>query len=210
MAGALVDRPCAEFVRAVAARTPTPGGGGVAALAGALGVALGAMAGEYTLGKPRYAAVEQDVRAAVARAGELAEALLGLVDADAEAFGPLSRAYAIPRDDPSRAEAVERATVEAMAVPRRVLGLACEAVPVLEELAEKGTRMLRSDVGCAAALVRAALECAALNVYANTSGLSDRELAARVEAETADAAAAFSARAQAVADDVAHGLRGGC
>lgn len=206
----LADMGCAQLVRSIAARTPTPGGGAAAALAGALGAALGAMMGEYTLGKRRYADVEDDVRAAVARLGELSEGLLALMDADAEAFEPLSRAYAIPKGDPARAEALERATVGAMGVPRRVLALCCEAVPVLEELAEKGTRMLLSDVGCAAALVRAALECAALNVYANTSGLGDRALAAEAEAEASSRLAEFAGRAQAVADGVAASLSGGC
>ena len=91
----LTQRSCADFTELQAAKTSVPGGG-VAALAGALGAALCAMAGNFTVGKPRYASVEADVRSLLDRTEVLRLRFLELVDEDAAAFAPLARAYAIP------------------------------------------------------------------------------------------------------------------
>ena len=96
------EQSCGAFLDALASKAPVPGGGGASALAGALGAALCTMVGNYTVGKQKYAAVEEDVKALMARAEDLRARLLGLVDTDAAAFEPLSRAYAIPKEDPSR------------------------------------------------------------------------------------------------------------
>lgn len=95
------EQSCGAFLDALASKAPVPGGGGASALAGALGAALCTMVGNYTVGKQKYAAVEEDVKALMARAEDLRARLLGLVDTDAAAFEPLSRAYAIPKEDPS-------------------------------------------------------------------------------------------------------------
>ncbi|MDR2664773.1 MAG: cyclodeaminase/cyclohydrolase family protein, partial [Oscillospiraceae bacterium] len=92
-----------EFANALASSSPTPGGGGAAALAGALGVALGSMVGSLTLGKKKYADVQGDIERIMESAAALRGELLALIDGDAAAFEPLSRAYGIPKDDPSRA-----------------------------------------------------------------------------------------------------------
>lgn len=91
----LTQRSCADFTELQAAKTSVPGGG-VAALAEALGAALCAMAGNFTVGKPRYASVEADVRSLLDRTEVLRLRFLELVDEDAAAFAPLARAYAIP------------------------------------------------------------------------------------------------------------------
>ena len=98
------EQSCGAFLDALASKAPVPGGGGASALAGALGAALCTMVGNYTVGKQKYAAVEEDVKALMARAEDLRARLLGLVDTDAAAFEPLSRAYAIPKEDPSRGD----------------------------------------------------------------------------------------------------------
>ena len=89
-------KSCREFVDALASDAPTPGGGGVAALIGALGTALGNMVGALTVGKKKYVDVEDDIRALMARCGALQGQLLDQVRADAEVFLPLARAYGIP------------------------------------------------------------------------------------------------------------------
>ena len=94
----LTAQTCTEFLDALASKAPVPGGGGASALVGAVGVALGNMVGNLTVGKKKYASVEADVIALNQKAGALRRRLADLVAADAEAFEPLSRAYGLPRE----------------------------------------------------------------------------------------------------------------
>ena len=204
----LTEQSLAEFTEALAGHSAVPGGGGAAALTGALGVALGAMAGNFTLANEKYADVAEDMEALLARAETLRLRLLELVEADAKAFAPLSRAYAMAKDDPDRAEVLEEATLGACDAPMEMLSRCCEAAGLLEELEQKGSRMLLSDVGCAALLCRAAMECAALNVYVNTRTLRDRDTAQEMEEEVDTMLIAFLPRLDAVAASVARTLRG--
>lgn len=178
-----IEKSCAAFTEALASRESVPGGGGAAALVGALAVALCSMVGNFTVGKKKYAAVEEDVKALLVRGEGLQRRLLELVDADAQAFAPLAKAYAIPSDDPARGEILEAATQNACMAPVEMVRGCAEATGLLAEMLEKGSRMLVSDVGCGALLCKAAMESAAMNVFINTKGLKDRELAARIERE---------------------------
>src|SRR5574344_1100965 len=109
----LIDHTCREFAALLAAKIPVPGGGGASALVGALGSALGSMAGNMTLGRKKYAAVEADILTLLEQGEAIQKRLLELVDADAAAFAPLSKAYAIPKDDPTRETVLEEATKRA-------------------------------------------------------------------------------------------------
>ena len=80
------NQTCGAFLDALASKAPTPGGGGASALVGALGTALCTMVGNYTVGKKKYAGVEEDVKALMAKAEDIRAMLLALVDADAAAF----------------------------------------------------------------------------------------------------------------------------
>lgn len=171
------QQPCGAFLDALASKSPAPGGGGASALAGALGAALATMVGNYTVGKKKYADVEADVKRLMARAEELRVRLLAQVDADAAAFEPLSRAYAIPKDAPGRAETMEKCLRDAAAVPMEILRLCCEALELHRELLDKGSVMVLSDVGTGAALCAGALQGAALNVKVNTKLMADRTFA---------------------------------
>lgn len=195
----LVQIPCAEFVESLAAREPVPGGGGAAAMAGALGAALGAMVGNYTTGKRAYAAVEDDVRRMLDELLDVRMRLVALVDEDAEAFFPLSRAYALPKDDPAREATLEECTKWACSAPLEMMRQCCRAIDLLQEMGDKGSRMLRSDVGCGALLCRAALEAASLNVFVNTRTLRDRAFAEHTEAECDAMLATYVPRAEACA-----------
>ena len=172
-----------DFAERLAAREPVPGGGGAAALVGALGAALASMVANYTVGKPRYAAVEADVRLALAQAERIRHWLLVLVDEDARAYGLVSAAYALPREDPARTDAVEAALHEAALPPYRTMVSCARALMALEELGQKGSRMLLSDVACGAHLCRAAMEASSVNVYVNTASMRDRVRAAELERE---------------------------
>lgn len=171
-----------ELVRVLASAEPVPGGGGAAALVGALGVALGNMVAALTLGKPKYAEVEVAVAALRQRGEALQGRLLEQMNADAEGFRPLAAAYRLPKTDSARAEVLEQATLRACGAPMEVMELLAAAVPVIEQLAEKGSRMAVSDAGCAAAAVRAAMEMAYLNLLINTRSLRGREQAEALDA----------------------------
>lgn len=203
----MMERSFPDFVHVLAAKEPVPGGGGAAALVGALGVALCSMVGNYTTGKKAYAAVEDDVQRMMAQAESVRNRLLDLIREDAEAFLPLSRAYAIPKDDPSRTQTLEEATKRACAAPLEMMRQVCEAIDLLVEMGEKGSRMLLSDVGCGLYLCRAALEAASLNVYVNTKALEDRAFATATEEEVNDMLGTYVQRAETCAAMVRDRIR---
>ena len=207
MADRLTDRSCTDFAAVLAAKESVPGGGGAAALVGALAAALCSMVGNFTTGKKTYAAVEDDVQRMLAEGEEVRQALIDLVAADAEAFYPLSQAYAIPRDDPKRAEVLEAATKNACAAPVEMMRQICRAIELLEEMGQKGSKMLVSDVGCGALLCRAALEAASMNVFVNTKTLKDQAFAEQTEAECDAMLQEYAPRAEACASSVMGRIR---
>ena len=176
-------KPCNEFVTVLASAAPVPGGGGAAALVGAVGTALGNMVGSLTVGKKKYAAVEEEIVALKAKCDALQTELLAQIAADAEVFEPLSKAYGIPKDDPNRAEILEAATIKACTVPVRIMELCCESLEAIAVFAAKGSRLAVSDAGCGAVCVKAALQAASLNVFINTKTLKNRELAEELNAK---------------------------
>lgn len=173
----LVDMTVGEFVAKLASAAPTPGGGGTAALCGALGTALGAMVGFLTVGKAKYAAVEPEIKELIEKSERIRARLVELVDGDAEAFAPLAAAYALPKDMPGRNETMEKCLREAAAVPMEILELSGEAAELMRGFADMGSTLAISDAGCAAALCRSAMCAAALNVRVNTKLMRDREYA---------------------------------
>ena len=172
-----------KFLETLASSAPTPGGGGAAALCGAVGVALGNMVGNLTLGKKKYAEVQEDIAALNAKAESLREDFLALIDADAEAFEPLSKAYGIPKDEPARGEVMEAALLAAVQPPLEIMRKCVKALELIADYAAKGSALAISDAGCAAAITRAACEAAALNVFVNTKPMRDREKAGEINRE---------------------------
>lgn len=126
--------------------------------------------------------------------------------ADAEGFVPLARAYGIPKDDPNRAETLERATVTACQAPMRIMELCCDSLNVIAVMAEKGSRLAVSDAGCAAALVKAALQAASLNVFINTKTLRDRALAQEMNEKCLDMLERYGALADQIFNHVKDGF----
>ena len=97
----MTTKSCREFVTVLASNEPAPGGGGASALVAALGTALGNMVGSLTVGKKKYADVEEEIKALMKECDDLQTQLLDQVPADAEGFVPLAKAYGIPKDDPT-------------------------------------------------------------------------------------------------------------
>ena len=178
-----MERQIDSFLAELASKAPTPGGGGAAALCGAVGIALGNMVGNLTLGKKKYAEVQEDIAALNAKAEALRADFLALIDADADAFEPLSRAYSIPKDDPTRGEVMEAALLAAVQPPLEIMRKCVKALELIAEYAAKGSALAISDAGCAAAITRAACEAAALNVFVNTKPMRDREKAGEINRE---------------------------
>ena len=157
---------CTEFVEVLASKAPVPGGGGASALVGAVGTALGNMVGSLTVGKKKYADVEDEMYELKAKCDQLQKDFLRLIERDAEVFEPLSKAYGMPKE--TEEEKAEKARVmeivlkDACSVPMEIMEKCCEAI---------------SDAGVGAAFCKAALQGASLNVYINTKSMADREYA---------------------------------
>lgn len=174
---------CRRFVEVLASNAPAPGGGGAAALVGAVGTALGNMVGSLTVGKKKYADVEEEILALKAKCDALQKELLDQVEADEINFVPLAKAYGIPKDDPDRDRIMEEATMVACSTPVRIMELCCEAMEAIAVFAEKGSRLAVSDAGCGAVCVKAALQAASLNVFINTKTLRNRQAAEELNAK---------------------------
>ncbi len=195
-----------DFVEALASAEPVPGGGGAAALAGAVGTALSHMVGQLTVGKKKYAAVEEELRGLMDRCALLQGELLDQVMKDAEGFAPLARAYGLPKEDPDRARVLEEATRTACTAPLRIMELACEAIGIARVFAEKGSALAVSDAGCSAAILRGALEAASLNVLINTKALKDRDAAASLNDRCLELLRSGSAEAEDIFSRVKEGF----
>lgn len=195
-----------KFLETLASSAPTPGGGGAAALCGALAIALGNMVGNLTLGKKKYADVQEDIAALNEKAETLRKDFVALIDADAEAFKPLSEAYGIPKDDPMRADVMESALLKAVQPPMEIMRKCVKALEVISEYATKGSALAISDAGCAAALARAAADAAALNVRINTKSMTDHKVANHLNVEANSLVMHCNLVAEEIYDTVYGGL----
>lgn len=175
------DRIVGEWIDVLASKAPVPGGGGASALGGALGAALGQMVANLTVGKKRYADVEEKMQESLAGLQGLLQELLELADKDAQVFAPLAEAYAMPsgteQQKAAKEQVMEERLLAASLVPMEMMEKSLGVLDILEFLGEKGSRMAISDVGVAVQFARAALTGAVMNVYINTKAMKNREKA---------------------------------
>ena len=187
----------AAFLEALGSNAPTPGGGAASALAGALAAALAEMVAQLTVGRPKYAAVDERVRELIERLRAARNRLVQLMGDDERAFQGVSAAYKLPKgSDDERAVrdvTVQSALRDAMQPPLAVMATLCDTLALTEEIARIGNGTVASDGGCAAILGEAAVRSAALNVLANVVLLSNetdakdvRQQVASLEALAAD------------------------
>ena len=174
---------CRKFVEVLASSAPAPGGGGAAALVGAIGTALGNMVGSLTVGKKKYADVEAEIIALKEKCDALQTELLDQVEADDKGFVPLAKAYGIPKDAPNRDALLAEATITACAVPTPIMEPCGQALEYVAVFAAKGSRLAVSDAGCAAVCCKAGLQAASLNVFINTKSLKNRTVAEEMNAK---------------------------
>ncbi|MHC4479911.1 MAG: cyclodeaminase/cyclohydrolase family protein [Planctomycetota bacterium] len=175
------------YVGDAAAKKPAPGGGSVSALAGALAAAMSEMSANFTVGNEKFADVEDQVRDMLGELSECRETLLGLVDADVEAYGAVDRAYSLPRgtdaEKSERRRAIGEALRGAMAAPLEVMRQSARVALLADELADVGNPNLITDVGVSAILAEAASAAARLNVEVNLKFLKAPRLAEQATGE---------------------------
>lgn len=175
-----IDEPLKKYLDEAASGASTPGGGSVAALAGALGAALTSMVCNFTVGKKKYKDVEAEVSQILSEAEELRGKLLELMVADTQVYGKVSAAYGMPKDTAeekaARTEAIQDALKAAMGPPLEA-AICCHKIMKLNEpLVEKGNTNLISDVGVAILLAESAMRSAIMNVEINLSFIKDEAL----------------------------------
>lgn len=186
----MLEQKTTDFLNVLSSKEPTPGGGGACAAVGAFAAALGMMVTNLTVGKKKYADVEEEIVEIRAQLEELREKLVLLTDKDAEAFGPLAKAYSLPKGTPEeilrKEEVMENALYEASMVPLEIMRTVFEVFEFLRVLEEKGSKLAVSDVGVAVLFAEAALEGASLNIYINTKLMKNREKAEKLNRESDD------------------------
>ena len=168
----ILEMSVADFLEAIASRNPTPGGGSVAAIAAALGAALGRMSLAFSKGKrslAAHAAAHEQYAIRLARTAAMASQLAA---EDIQAFGLYQQAQEMP-DGPDRQQAARGALAAAINVPRELAKLSLALLGDLNDLADKTTPWLLSDLKAGAALAVAAVRICEYNVQTNAAGLDD-------------------------------------
>ena len=141
------EKTCVEFVNLLASKSAVPGGGGAAALVGAIGMALGSMVCNLTIAKKKYAEYEDSVKEILVKAGEIEEKLLSMIDEDANNFLPLSKAYGLPtsteEEKKIKEETMENALKVACEAPINIVRMCFDAIKLHEDLVDKGSRLIK-------------------------------------------------------------------
>ena len=175
----LIDKKVSNFLNELASNSPTPGGGSVAALAGALGAALISMVGNLTVGKKKYEDAEEDIKKILSSSEKLRYELSQLIEEDVKVFNNFMSTYKMPKETEDekkvRAEKIQESLIEAAKVPLKVAYKCLDILSLSKEVAEKGNINVVSDAGVAALMAEAALESAILNVKINLKMITDEK-----------------------------------
>lgn len=181
------EKTCIEFVNVLASKSAVPGGGGAAALVGAIGMALGSMVCNLTIGKKKYAEYEESVKEILVKAREIEKKLLSMIDKDAENFLPLSKAYGLPNSTEEekkiKEEIMENALKVACEVPIDIVRVCFDAIKLHEDLVDKCSKLAISDVGVGVQCLRAAILSGKLNVVININSIKDMEYVETIRKE---------------------------
>jgi len=186
------------FLDQLASPSPTPGGGSVAALSGALAAGLIVMVCDLTIGRPRYAEFADEAQLIRAEAEHLRQHLTDLIDHDIAAYQAVASAYKLAKDDPSRAPAITTAMLTATDIPLQIAEAAARLLPLALPVAVAGNKSAVGDVVAAAHLSVAAVQAALVNVTANLPSLGEHPQATEYAARYQRALADLSERCAAV------------
>jgi formiminotetrahydrofolate cyclodeaminase len=194
-----------DFLSELASDSPTPGGGSVAALSGALAASLTSMVANLTIGKKKYEDVQEDVQAVLAKTEGLRLELAELMEEDAAAFDKVMVAMKLPKETEeekaARTAAMQAALVDAAMVPLAVMEKCVEVIALAKVAAEKGNKNAVSDAGVAALMGRAGAHAAKLNVMINLGWINAEEHKGFVE-RAGRAIEDLAGRADRSADEV--------
>ncbi|MDO5439952.1 MAG: cyclodeaminase/cyclohydrolase family protein [Erysipelotrichaceae bacterium] len=179
----MLNKSLKEFTEITFSKEPVPGGGGVSGLVGSLAASLSGMVTSLTTGKKKYAEYEDEIQSIMKQADKLRIELLEGVNKDAEAFYPLSKAYAIPKEEAGRDEKLEECLKVAADSPFNILKLTCKVIELDERLAVIGSKLAISDAATSAMFAHGALYGAYVNVVVNTRLMKDKEYASNLENE---------------------------
>ena len=167
----LIDKKINNFLDELASNSPTPGGGSVAALTGALGAGLISMVGNLTIGKKKYEDVEEDIKKIISSSEKLRYELSQLLEEDVKVFNNFMATYKMPKETEDekkiRTEKIQESLIEAAKVPLKVAYKCLDILTLSQQVAEKGNINVVSDAGVAALMADATLESAILNVKIN-------------------------------------------
>ena len=180
----LIDKKVSNFLDELASNSPTPGGGSVAALAGALGAALISMVGNLTVGKKKYEDVEEDIKKIISSSEKLRYELSQLIEEDVKVFNNFMSTYKMPKETEDekkvRAEKIQESLIKAAKIPLKVAYKCLDILSLSKEVAEKGNINVVSDAGVAVLMAEAALESAILNVKINLRMIKDEKVRAEL------------------------------
>ncbi len=194
------------FINETASSSPAPGGGSIAALNAASSAALITMVANLTLGKEKYAAVEEDMKEVAAKAGALKDDFLALIDEDSNAFNKIMAAFKLPKDTDeakkARSAAIQEATKGAALVPFKVGQKANELFALAEEVITKGNQNAITDGAVAAMNARASVRGAFLNVKINLGSIKDGLFVEDLQKKMAEIENEVDAREQALLGQV--------
>lgn len=206
----LAEQDIQSFCTALISKSPVPGGGGASALAGALAACLGGMAVQLTRGKKKFIPVDEMLKAQLESLEESRQILLHCMDEDAAAFEPLSKAYGMPAETEQQKEqkqaVLETCLCRAAQPPMKILQTGAEVAASLQALSGHISKLVISDLGCAAAMARACMQCAAMNVWVNAQLMKDKAKAEALYAESRDILERGTAQCQTLIQKVGEAL----
>lgn len=175
----LTQLSCEDFAKELSSKKPVPGGGGAAALAGALGVALNSMVANFSKGKKKFIEFEKQHEEILLRGDRLRDKLLSAIQKDAVNFEPLSRAYVLPTNNDEekriKEETMQQCLKAANSAPMETIELVYDGILLHEELVDISSKTIISDIGVGVQLLKAALNSAYLNVLININSITDTD-----------------------------------
>lgn len=181
------DMTVENFVNEVASKSPAPGGGSVSALCGALGSALAAMVCNLTIGKKKYADVQEDIQQSLDKVKPLSNQLLDYIDKDTQAFNEVMKAYSLPKitdvETSLRKKAIEESMKTAAIVPLEVAKISSFILNELKNIVKKGNKNTVTDALVATMLSRTAVLGALYNVKINLMSIKDKKFIGRIQEE---------------------------
>ncbi len=185
------NQPLENYLKDAAAGTPTPGGGSVAALVGALATTMASMSTQFTVGREKFKQYDAQLKKILEGCEKSRETLLALMEEDITVYGGLSKAYGLPKstdeEKKARTEAIQKATVIAMEVPVKAVMSCLYVLELTRELVDIANPNLISDVGVAAFLADAAFQCAKLNVEINLAAIKNTAIVEKVRNDVTQA-----------------------